>query len=237
MLDICVFKWKQKGYRSTYGPEQVHVMRNMVKRNYGKPHRFTCITDDPHGINTDDIRVLPLWDDFGNLPNPSFRGGPSCFRRLKMFSKEAADFIGPRFACIDLDAVITGDLSGILDRSEDFIIWGDTVPGYWYNGSFWMMNAGARSKVWETFDPNKSPQIAHAAGRRGSDQGWISHCLGKGEATLSREEGIYSYNNHIHKKYGGKIPDNCRIVFFHGIHDPWHTDIQRKYAWVRENYK
>jgi hypothetical protein len=235
VIDICTFKWTQHGYRSKYGPQQVNTLRNMVKRNYNKPHRFVCITDDPTGIDPD-IRIVPLWDDYRNLPNPSFKNGPSCFRRLKMFSREAAEFIGPRFACIDLDVVVTGDLSPIFDRQEDFVIWGDTFPGYWYNGSLWVMTAGSRAKVWETFDPHKSPKIANAAGRKGSDQGWISHCLGKGEKVFNVNDGIYSYNNHI-KKMSGKLPENARIVIFHGVHDPWHDDIQRKHQWVKENYR
>ena len=80
-LSIVTFKWKPIGnYRSIFGPEQVKVMRSMVARNYPEPHRFICVTDDPAGL--EDVETVPLWDDYSHIPNPSFRGGPSCYRRL-----------------------------------------------------------------------------------------------------------------------------------------------------------
>lgn len=235
MLRVVTFKWRQKGYRSKYGPEQVNILRNMVARNYDKPFEFVCVTDDAEGIDKD-IRVVPLWDDYSKMKNPSFRNGPSCYRRLKMFSKEAADFIGPRFVTLDLDCCIVRNVTPLWDTPEDFKIWGDTAPRIWYNGSMHIQTAGCRSKVWETFDPQISPKLADAAGQRGSDQGWIGYCLGPNEKTWSTGDGVYSYRNHI-QKAGGHLPNNARIVIFHGMHDPWHVDIQRKHKWVKEHYR
>jgi hypothetical protein len=234
MLDVVTFKWKQKGYRSTFTGEHVNVLRNMARRHYQKPHRFSCITDDPAGIDKD-IRIIPLWDDYANLPNPAFHGGPSCYRRLKAFSAEAAEIIGPRFVSLDLDVVITGDMSPVWDRTEDFVIWGDAVKGYWYNGSMWMMTAGARRQVWETFDPVRSPKEAHRAGRRGSDQAWIAHCLGPNEATWTTRDGVYSYRFHCQEGRKAPPPD-ARVVIFHGKIDPWSREAMR-WEWVRKNWR
>lgn len=233
---VCTFKWSKPGYRSKYGPENVNTLASMVRRNYVGDLDFVCITDDPDGISPE-IRIVPLWDEFRNLKNPSFSNGPNCYPRLKMFDASMADIIGPRFACFDLDVVITRNLNPILDRKDDFLIWGDTVPGYWYNGSFWMMDAGARHQVYSQFDPVKSPRVSHAAGRRGSDQGWIAHCLGPHENTVSRRDGVFSFNNHIQRLYKGNLPLTARIVVFHGLHDPWHPEIQQRYQWVKEHYR
>src|ERR1035437_2040718 len=100
MLDVVTWKWSQPGYRSKFLAQHVNVFRNMVKRNYSGPHRFSCITDDASGIDAD-IRIIPLWNDNAALSNPSFRNGPRCYRRLKAFSAEAADIIGPRFVSLD----------------------------------------------------------------------------------------------------------------------------------------
>jgi hypothetical protein len=233
MLEVICWKWNQPGYRSKFTGEHVNVLRSMVRRHYQKPHRFSCITDDPKGIDKD-IRIIPLWPDHGDLPNPSFRNGPSCFRRLRVFSQQARQLIGERFVSLDLDVVITRDLAPLWDRDEDFIIWGDTLPGYWYNGSMFMMNAGARAKVWETFDPIQSPKAATRAGRKGSDQAWISHCLGPGEKTWNRADGVYSFRNHL--KEGLKpLPNDARIVIMHGAIDPWSPRAQRL-AWVKEHW-
>jgi hypothetical protein len=51
MLSVVTWRWKpRRGYRSSFGPETVNVLRSMVRRWYPKPHRFICVTDDPAGI-------------------------------------------------------------------------------------------------------------------------------------------------------------------------------------------
>src|SRR5690606_3577319 len=105
VISVVVFKWKPKGhYRSSFGPEQVRTMANMVRRNYPDPHRFICVTDDATGL--DDIETVPLWDDYAEIPNPSFKGGPNCYRRLKVFSRDIGKLLGERFVCLDLDMLI-----------------------------------------------------------------------------------------------------------------------------------
>lgn len=235
MLDIVTFKWKPPaGYRSTFGPETVNVLRAMVDRHYRQPHRFTCITDDPTGIDAD-IRIVPMWRDYADLPSPHGGKNPSCYRRLKLFSAEAAEFIGPRFVAVDLDVVITGDLGPLWDRPEPFVAWGDTnpQPGSHYNGSMLLMTAGARRQVWDRFDPQTSPQLALKGRCWGSDQGWISYCLGPGEARWNKADGVYSYRNHIQST--GVLPENARVVVFHGSQDPWSPRPQAL-PWVRQHW-
>lgn len=243
MLDVVCWKWKSKtAYRSTFGPDSVNILRNMVARNLRVPHRFTCITDDGAGIDGD-IRVLPLWDDFASVPNPSSPVNPSCYRRLRMFSEEARDIIGERIVSIDLDTVIVDDVTELFDRPEDFAIWGgqSVQPKHptlynWFNGSFMYLRAGTRTQVWTKFDPRTSPRAAHRAGCRGSDQGWIAYCLGRNEKILGSVEGLCSYRNHV-LPAGGRLPQGARLVAFHGRHDPWHNDVRNAHAWVREHYR
>lgn len=239
-LEVITWKWKPRPYyRSKFDANHVNVAARMVARHYNHPHRFTCITDDPEGIDST-IRVIPLWSDLAGLKNPSYFNGPSCYRRLKAFSKEAAVFIGPRFVSLDLDFVATGDLGPVWNRPEDFIIWGDTMlpkdrMGNAYNGSMWMMTAGARSQVWEKFDHLKSPMAARRAGCMGSDQGWITYCLGRGETKWTTDDGVYSYRKHIETN-NGILPEGARIVFFHGLVDPWSPKAQRL-DWVRQHWR
>lgn len=235
MLNVVCFRWAPpSGYRSTFGPETVNVLKRMVARNYDQPHTFTCVTDDPTGIDPD-VRIVPLWTDFADVPSPHGAHNPSCYRRLRAFAPDIAPVLGDRFVCIDLDTVITGDLSPLFDRQEDFIIWGETDKRSFYNGSMFMLRAGARPQVWTDFDPAHSPQQAKAAGKFGSDQGWISYRLGKGEATWGRKDGVYSYRVHL-RPQNGKLPKDARLVNFHGREDPWSRQIQ-KLGWVRECYQ
>lgn len=236
LLDICCFKWKSPpGYRSNFGPQAVNVLASMVARNYQKPHRFTCITDDANGISQH-IRIIPLWMDHSNISSPHGNRNPSCYRRLKLFSTEAKDLIGPRIVALDLDVVITGDMIPVWDRPDDFIIWKNASPPTPYNGSMFLLKAGSRSQVWDQFHPVKSPQKTRAANIFGSDQAWISYILGKGEKMWDESDGIYSYRVHMGLKNNYKLPENAKMVVFHGADDPWGHNAQR-HKWVRENWR
>lgn len=235
MLTVCCWKWKgPAAYRSQFSAEHVNVLARMVARHYARPHRFVCITDDAEGIDPA-IGIVPLWSDFADIPSPHGVGNPSCYRRLKAFAPEMRDVLGARFVWLDLDCVVTGDLGPLLDRPEDFITWGDTNPRNSVNGSMVMMTAGARAQVYDQFDPKLSPDLTRRVGHFGSDQAWISRVLGQGEARWGVADGIYSYRVHLKPKRG-VLPDNARIVFFHGQVDPWSAEAQRL-GWVRDNWR
>lgn len=234
-LTVICWRWEPPcGYRSSFGPETVNTLRRMVARHYPAPHRFVCVTDVADGIDLS-VEIVPAWNDFAQIPSPHGGTNPSCYRRLRAFAPDVGAVFGPRFVSLDLDCVITGDLRPLWDRPEDFVIWGDTNPTTAYNGSMMLMTAGARPQVWTRFDPATSPHQAKASGCFGSDQGWISYCLGPGERKWTRDDGVYSFRNDI--AAARTLPANARIVFFHGRHDPWNSYVQTNYAWVREHYQ
>lgn len=236
MLNILTWKWKSdKPYRSKFGPETVNILKQCVKRHYKKPHRFVCITDDPKGLDPD-IKVVPLWNLHGDIINPHGQENPSCYRRLRMFSPDAQKLFGKRFVSLDLDTVITGDLSPLWDRSEDIVLYGDTNPSTYYNGSMLLMTAGCRPQVWEDFNPKKSPLISKAAGQFGSDQGWISYKLGPGEKKWTADDGVISFRLHIRNLHGRRLPEKARVVMFHGECDPW-SPLAQSLGWVKENWR
>jgi hypothetical protein len=232
MLTIVCFKWKRntEGYQLAsvvnYGPKHVINLERMLKRYVRVPFRFFCITDDPKGMRG--IRTIPLWDKCRNL------GG--CFNRLYLFSKDMETIIGERFVAIDLDCVITQDITDLLLDQSDFRITAyQPMPNtlqpkdQHYNGSMIMMNAGARSQVWETFDPETSPEfLKTCTDYVGSDQAWIRHVLGKGEKRFGPEDGVYEFRN---LREG--IPENARIVFLSGKRDP----SMSKQEWIRRNWR
>lgn len=239
MLSVVTWKWKSPpGYRSTFGPETVNTLQRMVARHYPHPHQFLCVTDDARGLDAE-VGVVPAWNDYAALPSPhgSPARYPSSYRRLRAFHPAIAEVFGPRFVSLDLDCVVTGDLTPVWHRPEDFVIWSDTQPRTLYNASMYLLSSGTRPQVWTKFDPQRSPQLAKAAGNHGSDQAWISYCLGKGQATWKRTDGVVSYRNEIVAKGLRTLPPNTRIVFFHGHYDPWHEQVQREHAWVREHYQ
>ncbi len=235
-MEFVCFKWRAPThYRSQFGPETVNTLWSMIRRHYTGPARLTCVTDEPAGISSE-VRVLPLWKDHDKLPSPHGVGNPSCYRRLRAWAEDAEEFIGPRFAMLDLDVVITSSLNPLFDVPEDFKIWGDTAKNTPYNGSLVLMTAGARKQVWEQFDPVESPKKGKALGYIGSDQAWIAACLGASEKKWTAKDGVYSYRNEIQHK-GGALPPGARIVVFHGSVDPWSPFARARHAWVREHYR
>lgn len=231
---IC-WKWKpQAGYRSQFDATAVNTLHKMVQRHYAHPHRFVCVTDDANGIDPS-VEVLPPWNDFASVPSPHGGKNPSCYRRLRLFHPEAEQWFGKRFVSIDLDMVITNDLTPLWDRPEDAVFYGDTNPrpGSHYNGSMILLTAGTRPMVWTQFDPQKSPHKSMAAGCWGSDQGWISYTLGPGEKKWTKDDGVYSYRNHLQPRKA--LPVNARLVVFHGKWDPWSPYVQT-IPWVKEHY-
>lgn len=235
-LTIVTFLWKPKpGYRSKFSTAHVDVLRRMVRRHYQRPHRFVLITDDAAGLTEPDIEVFELWQDFARVENPSGRGNPSCYRRLRLFAQRPGKFLGDRFVCLDLDAVIVADMAPLWDRPEPFVIWRSGTSGNPYNGSMFMLTAGARPDVWANFDPVWSPIETRRAGFYGSDQAWIALACGPDEVTWTKADGVMSFRFDIEPT--GKLPDHARIVFFHGNGDPWDPPILKRHRWVKEAWK
>lgn len=235
MLNVICFKWKPPpGYRSEFGPRAVNVLAHMVARHYRGPHKFHCVTDDDRGIDRS-VGIIPLWSDFANVASPHGARNPSCYRRLRMFAPDAGELLGERFVSLDLDCVITGDVTPLWDRPEDFVIWGDTAKNTPYNGSMILHRAGTRPQLWTDFDPLRSPALGRRLGYIGSDQAWIGAKLGPREARWTKADGVYSYRNEV-APAGGALPKDARIVIFHGRVDPWDREGQ-SLPWVRQHWR
>jgi hypothetical protein len=236
VLSVVTFLWPpENGGPVTYTADHVNTLHSMVKRNLKVPFEFVCISDDWKGLHPD-IRFAKLWINFGKLKNPSGAKLPNCYRRLKLFDRDTCKFERvERLLWLDLDMVITADITPLVDNDIDFKILGGSVPGQPYNGSMLLMNAGARQQVWDTFDSDVSPQKSVADGYFGSDQAWIASCLGPNERTWSSVDGVYSFLNDVRPKGTGSIPSDARIVNFAGMQKPWHH--VHRCEWVRSNYK
>lgn len=241
MISVVVWKWETKNYRSKFTAETVNVMRSMVARNYATPHRFICITDNPEGIDPR-VEIVPLWRDFRDVESPHGGGNPACYVRLKAFAPEMREVLGERFVSIDLDTVIVGDLAPLFDRPEPFVIWrhhlpkpGRNGPKSRYNGSMWLVEAGAHPEVWTRFTNADKGREAYLKGYHGSDQGWMHYVIGDDAPGWSAADGVYSYRYEILANHAGKLPPGARVVFFHGLPDPW--DVRARHAWIEEHWR
>jgi hypothetical protein len=238
---IISWKWQPNpGYRTKFTSHHVNHHYAMVKRNLTKPFEYVCITDDPVGIDPN-IKTIALWDDFANIPNPSGKSWPSCYRRLKVFEANASKWLGEKIISMDLDVVITGNLDHLTEIKEDFAIWQlrDSKKKTAYCGSLWFLKTGTRSQVWNDFDPITSPQLAKKT-QHGSDQAWIAHATDfpKEKRITWDEHGVYSFKQHIKKQPDPTtLPANTCMVIFHGEFNPWDQNIQETYPWAKHNWK
>lgn len=220
-LTIVGWLWRDEQCAAQYRPEHVNAWARMIHQHLSIPHRFVLVTDQPDADYDPLITTVPLWDDWREVPNPKWGPKkPKCYVRLKAFSKEAREILGPRFVSIDLDCLVLGSLDALFMRKEDFLICKRIHPTY-YNGSMWMMTAGARSFVWEDF--NGAQSVAEAQKFIGSDQAWLCYRLGPNEKGWQDvRDGVYGWTRIKNtRSYYREPPRNARIIFFYGGAKPW----------------
>lgn len=226
-LKIMAWLWGQPGGRTHYTDMHVRIWAAMVRRHLSLPHSLAVVTDIPG--NYGDVEMIAPPRDFENVRIPTWEAHmPQCLRRIALFRPDAAKVFGAeRFVSMDLDCVISGSLDPLFDRPEDFIMYRGTTAARPYNGSMVMMTAGVRPEVYTDF----TPEGAVKAGQQylGSDQAWISHVLGAGEATWGAADGVHAW------KSQWNIGDP-RITFFLTKAKPWDF-IATGNAFVSEHYR
>lgn len=228
MITILTWLWKQPNGRTAYTADHVNIWASMVSRNLAMPHELACVTNMPRGIDPK-VRIITPPGEFEDVTTPRWANGrPSCFRRLAMFRRDAAAMFGKRFVCMDLDVVIGGPLDPLFDRSDDLVIFKGTAPNRPYNGSMILMTAGCRPQVYEKFTQDGAIEAGQLY--TGSDQAWLAHILGYGEATWSEADGV-----HWHGSRPMRTETEPRVLFFPGTLKPWSLVHINKF--VRANYR
>lgn len=237
MISIVVYLWRGEDPRRVFLPEHVNSLRAAVQRTLSIAHRFICVSDESAGLagNVEWIRTPAAAARLGEIRTIEGQRFPSCYRRLWTFSSEAAAAIGGRIMVLDIDLVPLRDFAHLFRRQEPFVGWRPLAKWGTHDrigGGMYLMDAGAHPEVFDRFtdDPRARQQEARRAGYRGSDQAWISYCLGSKVPVWSDQEGIYSIRD---MKDGSEpLPADACLVQFNGSVKPW----QSKLAWVRSNW-
>lgn len=234
MITVVCFLWsdpaRQRSY--TFGHEHVRVLKRMVERHLSLPHRFVCLTDD----KIEDIECIPLdW-------RTHVEG--TCGLKLQVWRPDIGETLGPRILVLDLDIVVTGDITPIAGRTESVVLFRNPnhIAGgrrAFYQGSVQLITAGARPHVWSNlFKPWAGNVINSRFG--GFEQAWLSEMLSwEAEATWSGADGIYGagrigdYSNNTI----ADLPDNARIVVFAGNREPSQPEMQQKFPWIERFYR
>lgn len=212
MIHIVCIKWGNK-----YAPEYVNNLYRGVCRNTTIPFSFTCYTDDTTGVIPEICQPLPetTWQGW--------------WTKLLLFKpdmhKQAS--IGDRIVFLDLDIVITGNIDDILSLKETFVVPSDPYRMGTTNisSAFMSWEYGQYDYIYERFDGNTRPYS------RGDQQFVEIQLKDKASRLQVLLPGQYvSFKADLKK---GSLPENTRMVDFHGKPNPHECNIQ----WVKDNWK
>ena len=210
MIQIVTIKWGTK-----YGPEYVNRLFVAVKRNVTFPAVFTCLTDDPQGIEAW-IQTMPLgfglegWWNKLALFHVSF---PTDLRRI---------------IWMDLDTVITGDIDFLACYRGDFAMLRDFYYPTEAATGIMLLRAGVYPGIWKDFIETRPEAKFH------SDQEFICDWLRRNNRTVDIIQDIFPGRIVSYKAdcQGQGLPDKARIVCFHGDPKPH----QVKDDFIREHW-
>lgn len=256
MITILGWLWRPASGEPRYTADHVNVWARMIHRNLTLPHRFVVATDTPEADFDLLVTPIPLWDDWREVRANWGEGKVNCYRRLKAYSDEARSLIGERFVSVDLDLVVLGNrdssrqepfLDALFDRPEDFLILkrfmgNGARPKNWCQGSMWMMTAGARRRVWDSFEGQRSADMTN--GLIGTDQAWVSFTLPPTEAGWTEKDGVVCWTD-LHSnwtRYRTEAPP-VKMIFFNcnpkqdELAKPIRPRESVKFPWIGEYYR
>lgn len=235
MASKSIVCWQWGGAGRDFRPEHVNVLQRMFARHLPEPHRFICIADDTEGFDSA-VEVIPTPPEakaLAHLRTPEGGRFPSCYRRLWMFSDEAR-CLGERVMLVDIDLLLTDDVSPLFAQTDDFVGWKPRASWGHNNrrigGGLYLLTPGTRTQVWTGFNGAGSIAQARKAGYRGSDQAWMSYKL-QGCTVLPPDCGVIS----IRDIDNGETlpPPGTRMVQHNGTVKPWTSKVE----WVRDLWR
>jgi hypothetical protein len=239
MIDVVTWKWG-----NLFGPEYVYKLSSMLARHLHVPYRLNVITDDPKIVDCPygSFRTLPMFTDHAEMK----AGNRACFRRLCIFDRDMATVIGPRILQLDLDVVITGDVTPLFDRTEPLMLVeqrrDDKLNRTTYNPSMLLMDAGILHDLWAKFHaaPKTTWETARGNGWACSDMSVINDYLHRHpdvpRAVWTREEGVTAYWREVRRETKGPLPNGARVVLFYGQENPSDKAVQERSPWVKDHW-
>lgn len=196
-----------------YDATWVEKLQRGVDRNFTRPHNFVCLSDVDVPCNR-----IPL--------SHNWRGW---WAKIELFKPGV---IAGDTLYLDLDTVITGDISDIARLDCNFAMLKNfnnpEMPG---SGVMWFSKVP--HQVYEKFARQPEAYIAHyerkSNGSYVGDQAFIWDTLAHNvDFITDKFSGIKSYKYHCRKR----LPEDAKIVCFHGAPRP--TEI--KTEWMERHW-
>lgn len=188
------------------GVDYVNALFSSVIMHSRRPLQFICLVD-PDGM----LRAKEY--NFGITLRPLPAGLKGWWNKLAMFRPTMLPR-GP-IVYIDLDTIITGDITPLLDYRGKFAMLRDFMRPTTSPRASGVMAWNNRQElgIWEAYEaegrPTPPPDEA-------GDQEFIAKHVETADLLQNIMDGIYSYK--IHCKDG--LPSDARLVCFHGLPRP-----------------
>lgn len=168
---------------------------------------IACLTDIE--IDIPGVTAIPLKHDW-----------PGWWSKIEMFRPD----IPGEFLYIDLDTIITGDLSDMAAIGR-LAVMRDVYRPDGLQSSVMFIPDERKAEVWDAFTAGPDRYMAQYA--YGGDQAFLEPLWGNGKASIWQDAlpgQVQSYK--VANMASRGVPDNCRAVIFHGQPKP------RDIAWT-----
>jgi len=246
MIVVCFYwqgdRWQQKGFAEEedhLNKQQSHLhqmgqisndlpakyINNLyrgVKRFADRDFKFICFTNELMDVDPDiELRSFQMVTSEGVLP------------RLHMFSQEAGLF-GHQVLCLDIDILIVGSLSRLMDYEGLFCTRSKFKPGETYklDGDIMSFKAGLVTErlFWTPFVKDIDAAVKLTQGR---ERYWMRHVANDFADRWDKiaPGDVLSYKWHACRK--PNPPKGASIISCHGIPRPH----QIKDKWVKEYWQ
>ena len=231
-LAIVTMLWHDPRYRrgQPYDARHVNRLAWSVSRNLTTPHHHVCLTEEDTSEINSGVTCLPF-------PTRDYDRMGGCWRKLQLFGEEIGQIVdAERLLYLDLDTVICGSLDPLVCEDVPIALVRCRDKRTPYNTSAILMTAGRFPHIWDSFvaDPVAATRDSALAGMIGDDQAWVSLRLDPHQRAWSAEDGVLNFEQHAD---GRELPENARMVYFAGPHDPAQSEVQARNPWVERHWR
>lgn len=199
--------WNGGYFPSDYKPEHVQWLAKQVKVH--TPNcEFVCLSD----VEIPGVKVIPLKYNW-----------PGWWSKMELFRED----FGQVFY-IDLDTVVVGDLTPLLNHKHKFTAWSAPRKVHHLQSSV-MAWTGYKAQIFEPFKIDADYWIKECVTAScWGDQGFIGKQLNSNwdEFNILFPKAIGSFKLDFHQK---EPPLDCKIVSFHGKPKPWEVHNKHKF--------
>jgi len=192
-----------------------------VERWASRPFKFVCFTNEPlEVVKSVELRRFPLHTTAGVLP------------RVYMFSP-GAGLENRQVLCLDLDVIVVGDLSPLMNYEGLFCARSKFKPGETWklDGDVMSFRAGEEAQriFWDPFIEDVDAAVKMTQGR---ERYWIRHVANDIADRWDKVApgAVISYKWHARSP---ELPKDAAVVSCHGYPRPHQVNKQ----WVKKYWK